>query len=123
MREDAIVLHPLPRVDELDFSLDGDPRAAYFRQASYGVPVRMALIAALLNLREVSGFAQAAPEGELWRPLVTDMPYRCANARCITQVEPGITPPRARACRRRAPLRASVTRLRRWHARSPDSRG
>ncbi len=91
VREDAIVLHPLPRVDELDFSLDGDPRAAYFRQASYGVPVRMALIAALLHLREVSGFMQAAPEGDLWRPLVPDAPFRCANARCITQVEPGIT--------------------------------
>lgn len=91
VRADAIVLHPLPRVDELDFSLDGDPRAAYFRQASYGVPVRMALIAALLQLRAVRGFAQSAPEDGLWRPCVADTPFQCANARCITHVEPGIT--------------------------------
>jgi aspartate carbamoyltransferase catalytic subunit len=46
----ASVLHPLPRVGELDKDLDDTPRAAYFRQAAYGVPVRMALIAALLDL-------------------------------------------------------------------------
>jgi len=46
----ASVLHPLPRVGELDLDLDEMPRAAYFRQAAYGVPVRMALIAALLDL-------------------------------------------------------------------------
>ncbi len=45
------VLHPLPRVGELDISLDRNPRAAYFQQASYGVPVRMALIASLLGFR------------------------------------------------------------------------
>ena len=42
-------LHPLPRVGELDISLDSDPRAAYFRQAAYGVPIRMALIASILG--------------------------------------------------------------------------
>ena len=46
----ASVLHPLPRVGELATELDATPRAAYFRQAAYGVPVRMALIAALLDL-------------------------------------------------------------------------
>jgi len=91
VREDAIVLHPLPRVDELDFSLDGDPRAAYFRQASYGVPVRMALIAALLHLREVNEFGLTTPEGDTWHLLADDAPFLCANARCITHVEPGIT--------------------------------
>ncbi len=91
VRENTIVLHPLPRVDELDFSLDGDPRAAYFRQASYGVPVRMALIAALLNLREVHDFTRSAPESDIWHPCVSEMPFHCTNARCITQVEPGIT--------------------------------
>jgi hypothetical protein len=44
------LLHPLPRVGELDISLDSDPRAAYFRQAAYGVPIRMALIALVLGL-------------------------------------------------------------------------
>jgi len=46
---DAIVLHPLPRVGEIDPAVDGDPRAAYFRQARNGVAVRMALLAELLR--------------------------------------------------------------------------
>lgn len=44
------VLHPLPRVNEIATEVDSDPRAAYFKQAQYGVYVRMALIATLLNL-------------------------------------------------------------------------
>ena len=48
-RPDALVMHPLPRVDELHYDIDADPRAAYFRQAAYGVPVRMALVAAMLG--------------------------------------------------------------------------
>jgi len=45
----AIVLHPLPRVDEISAEVDGDPRAAYFRQARNGVAVRMALLEMLLG--------------------------------------------------------------------------
>ncbi|MCY2965677.1 MAG: hypothetical protein NT069_18945, partial [Planctomycetota bacterium] len=45
------VMHPLPRVEELGYDLDNDERAVYFKQAAYGVPVRMALIAALLKIR------------------------------------------------------------------------
>jgi aspartate carbamoyltransferase catalytic subunit len=44
----AIVMHPLPRVDEIDPEVDADPRAAYFRQARNGVAVRMALLEMLL---------------------------------------------------------------------------
>lgn len=51
-REDMLVLHPLPRVNEIDVEVDDDPRAAYFRQAQYGVYVRMALIMTLLGLAE-----------------------------------------------------------------------
>jgi aspartate carbamoyltransferase catalytic subunit len=47
----AIVLHPLPRVDEIEPSVDGDTRAAYFRQAENGVFIRMALLDGLLGLR------------------------------------------------------------------------
>ena len=43
------VLHPLPRVDELDEAIDNTPHAAYFEQARCGVPVRMAVIELLLN--------------------------------------------------------------------------
>ncbi|MEC7227867.1 MAG: aspartate carbamoyltransferase, partial [Candidatus Latescibacterota bacterium] len=48
MRKEAIVMHPLPRVDEIDTAVDGDPRAAYFRQAHNGLYVRMALLRMLL---------------------------------------------------------------------------
>ncbi|MDE7269235.1 MAG: aspartate carbamoyltransferase [Acetatifactor sp.] len=51
-REDMLVLHPLPRVNEIDVEVDQDPRAAYFRQAQYGVYVRMALIMTLLGLAD-----------------------------------------------------------------------
>lgn len=40
----SIVMHPLPRVDEITADVDADPRAAYFRQAKNGLYVRMALL-------------------------------------------------------------------------------
>ncbi len=43
MKQNSIIMHPLPRVDEIKTEIDADPRAAYFRQAGYGLPVRMAL--------------------------------------------------------------------------------
>jgi aspartate carbamoyltransferase catalytic subunit len=49
MRDGAILLHPLPRVDEIAPEVDADPRAAYFRQAHNGVYIRMALLDLLLN--------------------------------------------------------------------------
>ena len=49
-KEDMLVLHPLPRVNEISVEVDNDPRAAYFKQAQYGVYVRMALILTLLDL-------------------------------------------------------------------------
>lgn len=44
MKPEAIIMHPLPRVDEIEASVDNDPRAAYFRQAENGLYVRMALL-------------------------------------------------------------------------------
>ncbi len=49
-RDDMLVLHPLPRVNEIAVEVDEDPRAAYFKQVQYGVYVRMALIITLLGL-------------------------------------------------------------------------
>ena len=49
-KEDMLILHPLPRVNEISVEVDDDPRAAYFKQVQYGVYVRMALIATLLEL-------------------------------------------------------------------------
>ena len=47
---DMLVLHPLPRVNEISTEVDSDPRAVYFKQVQYGVYVRMALILTLLEL-------------------------------------------------------------------------
>ena len=49
-KPDMLVLHPLPRVNEISVEVDQDPRAAYFKQVQYGVYVRMALILTLLEL-------------------------------------------------------------------------
>jgi len=87
----ASVLHPLPRVGELDASLDTDSRAIYFEQAAYGVPIRMALISLLLGLHE--GKTLAGFEGGFERakfvlyeqPLHIGM--RCGNQNCIVHEE------------------------------------
>lgn len=50
-RPDMLVLHPLPRVNEISVEVDDDPRASYFKQVQYGVYVRMALILTLLNIK------------------------------------------------------------------------
>ncbi len=48
-KPDAVIMHPLPRVGEIDVRVDADPRAAYFRQVKNGMYVRMALLAAVLG--------------------------------------------------------------------------
>ncbi len=50
-KDDMIVMHPLPRVNEISVAVDDDPRANYFEQAQYGVYVRMALILTLLEVQ------------------------------------------------------------------------
>lgn len=50
-KKDMMILHPLPRVNEISVEIDDDPRAAYFKQAQYGVYVRMALILTLLGIK------------------------------------------------------------------------
>ena len=51
MKKDAIIMHPLPRVDEITPEVDSDPRAYYFKEAANGVFVRMAIISMILGLR------------------------------------------------------------------------
>ena len=50
-KPDMIILHPLPRVNEISVEVDDDPRAVYFRQVQYGVYVRMALLLTLLEIK------------------------------------------------------------------------
>jgi aspartate carbamoyltransferase catalytic subunit len=49
-KKELIILHPLPRVNEIAVEVDADPRAAYFRQMKYGMYVRMALLASILGV-------------------------------------------------------------------------
>ena len=51
-KKDMLVLHPLPRVNEIAVEVDDDPRAVYFKQAEFGVYARMALIITLLGYKE-----------------------------------------------------------------------
>ncbi|MPZ41173.1 MAG: hypothetical protein GEU95_24625 [Rhizobiales bacterium] len=83
---DASVMHPLPRVGELDVAFDSDRRAVYFEQAAYGVPIRMALISLLLGLKGKSlhrfpgGFED--DEEQLYiQP--RSVGIRCGNSNCI----------------------------------------
>ena len=91
---DAVVMHPLPRTDELAYELDSDPRAVYFEQAAAGVPVRMALIARLL--------ANRPPPAKTPRPRQTAITFksgiapRCANLSCVTRHEASYLRPRFR---------------------------
>jgi len=84
-KDDMIVLHPLPRVNEISVDVDSDERAAYFRQARNGKFVRMALILKLLAESE-AGVASA--ESECGDTVVDEMV--CHNPRCITTCEQGI---------------------------------
>lgn len=76
-KKDMIVLHPLPRVDEITVDVDDDPRAMYFTQAKYGVFVRMALI--LTMLREKKPFETL--KGKVYNGVC------CDNPNCITKRE------------------------------------
>ena len=77
-----LVMHPLPRVDEIAVDVDDDPRAVYFEQARYGMFARMALLADLANQPRLDR-AGAVEIGT--RPV-------CRNPRCITQTQPYLPP-------------------------------
>ncbi|HEY7678533.1 MAG TPA: aspartate carbamoyltransferase [Candidatus Methylomirabilis sp.] len=103
---ETIVMHPLPRVDELPYALDADPRSKYFKQAAYGVPIRMALLLALLEARRIFPAAPvlhpaepgppAAPGGPAGAVLVSGRDGAtppCPNGRCVTRREALYLPP------------------------------
>jgi len=85
----TLVMHPLPRVDELTYEMDTDPRSMYFKQAAYGLPVRMALLALLLGAKEIT-----IPEREDSFVRKVDYPVykrdsgvRCPNMNCVSNQE------------------------------------
>ena len=76
-KKDMIVMHPLPRVDEISVEVDDDSRAMYFRQAKYGVFVRMALIMTMLGEKKESVTLKGKTFGKI----------NCSNPNCITNHE------------------------------------
>ncbi len=82
-KKDMIILHPLPRVNEITREVDNDPRAAYFRQVENGKFVRMALIYTLLE------WAKERPTSQTPR-IADDLvrgEMRCGNRQCISNCE------------------------------------
>ena len=80
-------MHPLPRVDELAYEMDTDPRSMYFKQAARGVPVRMALIALLLGAKE-GLIPEDRPVHKITYPMYRrDFGVRCANEKCVSTQE------------------------------------
>jgi aspartate carbamoyltransferase catalytic subunit len=79
--KESRVLHPLPRVSELSYDLDNDPRGVYFQQAAYGVSVRMALMAWLLGLKP--SHSSEAPTRN-YPEYASRHGMRCSNPACIT---------------------------------------
>jgi aspartate carbamoyltransferase catalytic subunit len=81
-KPEMLVMHPLPRVDEIAYNVDPDRRAAYFGQAAYGVPVRMALLASLLGAAPSDGVPERPAQALDVRP-----EPRCPNPDCANRVE------------------------------------
>jgi aspartate carbamoyltransferase catalytic subunit len=83
--QDTVVMHPLPRVDELSPELDKDRRGIYFKQAAYGVPIRMALLKFLLDRRNKADVGNK--DSRVYQSPETLGPL-CRNANCVTVKEP-----------------------------------
>ena len=90
---DTVVMHPLPRVDELSQEVDKDRRGIYFKQAAYGVPVRMALLKFLFDSLGKTGSRVALKKPPLYESPEPVGP-QCANANCVTRTERMSTRPR-----------------------------
>lgn len=85
-KEDMIILHPLPRVNEISVRVDNDKRACYFKQVKNGKIMRMALILKLLGL---DGALQE-PENNCVKTVTGNC--KCSNPRCISQIEQELEP-------------------------------
>ncbi len=99
---DAVLMHPLPRRDEITADLDSDPRSIYFKQASRGVPIRMAILGWLTGALDLAT-TQRAPEHRA-HPVTTGV-NPCPNPTCISRTEERHVTPMFRLASR-SPLRA-----------------
>jgi len=83
--KETLVMHPLPRVDELAYEMDADPRSMYFKQAARGVPIRMALVALLLGARDVSiSEEESSLQKKDYHVYMRDFGVRCPNPKCVS---------------------------------------
>jgi aspartate carbamoyltransferase catalytic subunit len=81
-KKKMMLLHPLPRVDEIAYEIDDDERAFYFRQSAYGIRVRMAVTALLLGALKMPDSVRPQPP-----PRISSAKKRCVNPRCIVNHE------------------------------------
>jgi aspartate carbamoyltransferase catalytic subunit len=81
---ETLVMHPLPRVDELSVDVDADERSMYFKQAARGVPVRMALLALILGAKEVPVPEVETPISVNYPTYMHDSGLMCPNSRCAS---------------------------------------
>jgi aspartate carbamoyltransferase catalytic subunit len=81
---ETMVMHPLPRVDEMSYDIDADSRSMYFKQAARGVPVRMALLALLLGARDTDIPGQGTPPDVGYPSLQHDPRPVCPNPKCVS---------------------------------------
>ena len=84
--QDTVVMHPLPRIDELSPEVDKDRRGIYFKQAAYGVPVRMALLKFLFDRRAEKRKATKSHAVSYQSP--EPIGPQCRNPNCVTAREP-----------------------------------
>jgi pyrimidine operon attenuation protein/uracil phosphoribosyltransferase len=84
--QDTVVMHPLPRVDELSPEVDKDRRGIYFKQAAYGVPVRMALLKFIFERRAERRRAPKSEAIDYQSP--EPIGPQCRNPNCVTVKEP-----------------------------------
>ncbi|NLA88097.1 MAG: aspartate carbamoyltransferase [Clostridiales bacterium] len=76
-KKDCLVMHPLPRLDEIARDVDDDPRAVYIEQARYGMFIRMALLLKMTHFERI-----------LTVPVQDNTRLQCENPRCVTWAEP-----------------------------------
>ncbi len=88
--KETIVMHPLPRVGELAYEMDADPRSMYFKQAARGVPIRMALLSLLLGCKTVDIPEKKVPSFAQKREYPVykrETGVRCQNEKCVSVQE------------------------------------
>lgn len=103
LRQKTLVMHPLPRVNELAYELDEYPTSVYFQQAAYGVPIRMALTALLLGASsvDVADRGDGPPSEACYEACRQIVGMTCPNANCVSNRESRYLTPKLRMLKRR----------------------